>query len=133
MMSNMVLSCKAAAAQSAYARSASNAEGVDRHLLGLKLCVGDGELLPEIFADPMYSRSSHWQLSTSTLASEYFVTWGFGEVNKAVHTAVHTAVCVCLSAKGAKGGGKGAVAVQTPLFLHVVNVCYNNAELSCAL
>ena len=71
---------RAAGAQSGYARAASQGEGVDRHLLGLKLCVEEGEAMPAIFADPKYGESSHWRLSTSSLASDYFVTWGFGEV-----------------------------------------------------
>ena len=124
---------RAASAQSGYARAASQGQGVDRHMLGLKLCVQEGEAMPGIFADPKYGgrrdvmiylemihkyecpfctlvvstplltqaaltdktcqlysspplsskrygESSHWRLSTSSLASEYFVTWGFGEV-----------------------------------------------------
>ena len=65
---------KAAAAQSTYARACSQGQGIDRHLLGLKLSVKDGESMPEIFSDPSFGKSSHWCLSTSTLASEYFVS-----------------------------------------------------------
>merc|ERR1712166_1213423 len=40
----------------------------------------DEGMATPIFDDPAYSMSSHWNLSTSTLASEHFTTWGFGEV-----------------------------------------------------
>lgn len=69
----------AAAHQGAYARMASNAQGCDRHMLGLKLLRKDGEK-PDIFEDPVFGRSSSWQLSTSALVSEHFANWGFGEV-----------------------------------------------------
>jgi carnitine O-acetyltransferase len=70
----------AAAHQSWYSRRCADAMGCDRHLLGLKLLLEPGEEVPALFADPLYDRSKHWNLSTSTLASEYFATWGFGEV-----------------------------------------------------
>eukprot|EP00298_Acanthocystis_sp_HF-20_P015064 c21015_g3_i2.p1 GENE.c21015_g3_i2~~c21015_g3_i2.p1 ORF type:complete len:610 (-),score=239.96 c21015_g3_i2:195-2024(-) len=69
----------AAQAHLNYARCASNGRGVDRHLLGMRLLLKDGEKFA-IFDDPIFSRSSRWRLSTSTLRSEYFDAWGFGEV-----------------------------------------------------
>eukprot|EP00755_Sulcionema_specki_P018115 Sspe_Gene.66077::Locus_39059_Transcript_1_1_Confidence_1.000_Length_1972::g.66077::m.66077/K00624/E2.3.1.7; carnitine O-acetyltransferase len=70
---------KAAKHQSWYAKQAVQGQGCDRHLMGLKLLCKDGEA-PAIFSDPVYSRSSSWLLSTSTLSSEHYATWGFGEV-----------------------------------------------------
>jgi carnitine O-acetyltransferase len=72
----------AATAQSGYAREAGQGMGVDRVLLGMKLMVdaSKGEEVPAIFNDKAYSESSHWRLSTSSLASEHFACWGFGEV-----------------------------------------------------
>eukprot|EP00662_Eupelagonemidae_sp_cell21_P018927 gene18927-12987_t len=58
---------------------ASNAQGCDRHLLGLKLLRKEGEK-PDIFEDPVFGRSCSWTLSTSTLNCEHFLNWGFGEV-----------------------------------------------------
>eukprot|EP01065_Artemidia_motanka_P048610 TRINITY_DN7863_c0_g1_i1.p1 TRINITY_DN7863_c0_g1~~TRINITY_DN7863_c0_g1_i1.p1 ORF type:complete len:648 (+),score=254.64 TRINITY_DN7863_c0_g1_i1:83-1945(+) len=69
----------AAAHQGMYSRKAASAEGCDRHLLGLKLLRKDGER-PDIFEDPVFTRSCSWVLSTSALSSEHFYTWGFGEV-----------------------------------------------------
>eukprot|EP00756_Hemistasia_phaeocysticola_P021414 Hpha_TRINITY_DN15773_c2_g4::TRINITY_DN15773_c2_g4_i1::g.38971::m.38971/K00624/E2.3.1.7; carnitine O-acetyltransferase len=70
---------KAAAHQGFYSRRAASAQGCDRHLLGLKLLRKDGEKC-DIFDDPVFGRSSSWVLSTSALATEHFVGWGFGEV-----------------------------------------------------
>ena len=53
---------------------------MDRHLLGLKLCVKDDEKMPALFSDAAFGKSSYWRLSTSNVSSEHFVCWGFGEV-----------------------------------------------------
>ncbi len=54
--------------------------GVDRHLLGLKLCMQQGESHP-IYSHPIFAKSSKWQLSTSALFSgERLVGTGFGTV-----------------------------------------------------
>ncbi|ORX98578.1 acyltransferase ChoActase/COT/CPT [Basidiobolus meristosporus CBS 931.73] len=63
-----------------YMVNAGNAQGVDRHLLGLRLLLRPNEPKPAIFQDKAYSYSSHWNLSTSQLASEFFDSWGYGEV-----------------------------------------------------
>jgi carnitine O-acetyltransferase len=47
---------------------------------GLRLLIKEGENKPQIFTDPAYSRSCHWNLSTSQLTSEYFDGYGWGEV-----------------------------------------------------
>lgn len=39
----------------------------------------DGEPLPEIYKDEAFSKTSHWELSTSQLSSNYFDGWGYGE------------------------------------------------------
>ncbi|KAH9969706.1 acyltransferase ChoActase/COT/CPT [Russula dissimulans] len=63
-----------------YAAWAADGQGVDRHLFGLKKMVKEGEALPEIYQDSAYSRTSHWELSTSQLSSKYLDGWGYGEV-----------------------------------------------------
>ncbi|KAG7088269.1 hypothetical protein E1B28_012283 [Marasmius oreades] len=63
-----------------YAAWAADGRGVDRHLLGLQKVLREGERLPEIYKDVSFSRTSHWELSTSQLSSEYFDGWGYGEV-----------------------------------------------------
>ncbi|KAH9980189.1 acyltransferase ChoActase/COT/CPT [Lactifluus volemus] len=63
-----------------YAAWAADGQGVDRHLFGLKKMIRDGEALPEIYQDPAYSSTSHWELSTSQLSSKYLDGWGYGEV-----------------------------------------------------
>ncbi|KAL5520033.1 hypothetical protein ACEPAG_1693 [Sanghuangporus baumii] len=63
-----------------YATWAADGLGIDRHLFGLKKMIRDGESLPEIYSDPAYSRTSHWELSTSQLSSPFVDGWGYGEV-----------------------------------------------------
>jgi carnitine O-acetyltransferase len=40
----------------------------------------DGEPIPEIYQDNAFSRTSHWELSTSQLSSPYVNVCGFGAV-----------------------------------------------------
>lgn len=71
---------KAIASQGSYMASAVEGHGVDRHLLGLRLLIQPNEKKPSIFTDVAYSRSSHWNLSTSQITSEYYDGYGWGEV-----------------------------------------------------
>ena len=70
----------AVAAHVQYIKWAANAQGVDRHFLGLALCVQEGEASPDLFADPVFQRSKTWRVSTSNLSHPKFVNWGYGEV-----------------------------------------------------
>jgi carnitine O-acetyltransferase len=63
-----------------YSAWAADAQGVDRHLFGLKMLVKEGEEVPALFKDPIFARSSHWSMSTSNLGSKYLDGWGYGEV-----------------------------------------------------
>ncbi|RXK38400.1 carnitine O-acetyltransferase [Tremella mesenterica] len=65
-----------------YSTWAADAQGVDRHMFGLRKLVREkeGEKMPEVFKDEVFGRSSHWELSTSQLSSEYLDGWGYGEV-----------------------------------------------------
>ena len=67
-----------------YAAWAADGQGVDRHLFGLKKMLKAGEPLPAIYEDPAFSRTSHWELSTSNLSSPYLDGWGYGEGEFAV-------------------------------------------------
>lgn len=62
-----------------YAAWAADGQGVDRHLFGLKKLLGPNESVPEIYTDPSFSKSNHWELSTSNLSSAYLDGWGYGE------------------------------------------------------
>lgn len=64
----------------AYINDASDGRGVDRHLFGLKMCLKEGEPVPEIFKDPAFSYSSSWYISSSQLSSEYFNGYGWSQV-----------------------------------------------------
>ncbi|KDR82388.1 hypothetical protein GALMADRAFT_237669 [Galerina marginata CBS 339.88] len=63
-----------------YANWAADGQGVDRHLFGLKKLLKEGEPIPDLYTDPAYSQSNHWELSTSQLSSSYLDGWGYGEV-----------------------------------------------------
>lgn len=79
------------------ASEAAIGEGVDRHMLGsllapplvrrlirlvqgLRLSKPPSLPAPALFADPLYTRSSHWTLSTSAIFSKHFRAYGWGEV-----------------------------------------------------
>ncbi|ROT74309.1 putative carnitine O-acetyltransferase-like, partial [Penaeus vannamei] len=62
-----------------YAKDAVRGYGVDRHLLGLKLCaIEAGMDVPTLFMDVGYIRSSHMRLSTSQVPArcEAFMCFG---------------------------------------------------------
>ncbi|KAJ2587372.1 Carnitine O-acetyltransferase mitochondrial [Coemansia sp. RSA 1722] len=62
-------------------REAVEGQGVDRHLLGLRMLIRPDESKPDIFNDPAYAYSSHWYLSTSQISSENFTSYGWSEVS----------------------------------------------------
>jgi carnitine O-acetyltransferase len=62
-----------------YSTWAADGQGVDRHMFGLKKLLQKGEEMPEVFKDEVFGRSSHWELSTSQLSSNYLDGWGYGE------------------------------------------------------
>lgn len=59
-----------------YMAECSMGNGVDRHLLGLRLCLKDTEVMPDFFLDPAYNLSCHWTLSTSQIPSDHFEGYG---------------------------------------------------------
>lgn len=59
-----------------YVRSAVAGCGVDRHFFGLSMLVENDKDAPRLFADPVFVRSKHWRMSTSTLSEPP----GFGPV-----------------------------------------------------
>lgn len=61
---------------------AANAQGVDRHFMGLSMMVNEGEKRPSLFSDPVFLRSKRWRSSTSQLSHPRFNLWGYGEVEK---------------------------------------------------
>ena len=71
---------KACASHAKYIGNASKGLGVDRHFLGLSLLVEDGEIMPDLYAHPVFARSKRWRVSTSNLTHPKFDNWGYGEV-----------------------------------------------------
>lgn len=63
-----------------YISDASDGNGVDRHLFGLRNCIKEGEELPAIYKDPAFAYSSTWFISSSQLSSEYFNGYGWSQV-----------------------------------------------------
>eukprot|EP00755_Sulcionema_specki_P009263 Sspe_Gene.43239::Locus_21047_Transcript_1_1_Confidence_1.000_Length_2369::g.43239::m.43239/K00624/E2.3.1.7; carnitine O-acetyltransferase len=69
----------------AYMKKAKKAQGVDRHLLGLRMIYEEhreefGFELPSLFKGLAYKKSSHWNLSTSHCGSPSLSLFGFGPV-----------------------------------------------------
>ena len=63
------------------AKAASSAQGIDRHIMGLKKMMEKGEVgSVALFDDPVFKRSQHWVLSTSAVFSSIFEAYGWGEV-----------------------------------------------------
>jgi len=62
-----------------YSVWAADAQGVDRHLFGLKKLLKKGEELPELYKDEVFAKSGHWEMSTSQLSSKWLDGWGYGE------------------------------------------------------
>lgn len=63
------------------AKAAGSAQGIDRHLLGLKKMMEKDEVgSVALFEDPVFKRSQHWVLSTSAVFSGIFEAYGWGEV-----------------------------------------------------
>ncbi|XP_061475447.1 carnitine O-acetyltransferase-like isoform X2 [Rhineura floridana] len=59
---------KAVEVHSTLTEQALDGQGIDRHLLGLKLeAIADGFRVPELFMDTSYAVASYWKLSTGQL------------------------------------------------------------------
>jgi len=65
---------------SQYMQAASTGKGIDRHFLGLALCLQDGEEAPPLFRDAVFSRSRTWKLTTSNMSPSRHFSGGFGPV-----------------------------------------------------
>ena len=70
---------EAAAKHVKYAVGATNARGVDRHLMGLRLMMKEGEKA-EIFEDAAFKKSMNFKLSTSNVSPGDYYYGGFGPV-----------------------------------------------------
>lgn len=64
-----------------YTKAAINGLGVDRHFLGLKLQLKEGEEPHPLFRDEIFNYSQTWLISTSQLSSNFLDAWGFSEVH----------------------------------------------------
>ncbi|KAJ6653439.1 hypothetical protein lerEdw1_009192 [Lerista edwardsae] len=61
---------RAVEVHSALTEQALDGQGIDRHLLGLKLeAIADGFRVPELFMDTSYAVASYWKLSTGQVAA----------------------------------------------------------------
>lgn len=72
---------KALAAHNNYMKVAKVGKGVDRHLMGLRLIAQENGIpKPELFNDVGYTRTCHWNLSTSNCGSPNLRLFSFGPV-----------------------------------------------------
>lgn len=85
-----------------YLGSAAKGMGVDRHLLGLALCVKEGEATPPLLSLPLHVRAKTWRVSTSHLTHPRVDSWGYGEVTPngvGLAYSVHPSHCMfCITA-----------------------------------
>jgi carnitine O-acetyltransferase len=65
---------QALAAHGNYMQLATSGKGVDRHLLGLRMCLEPDEKRPAIFDDVAYARSTNFRISTSNMSYPSFMT-----------------------------------------------------------
>ncbi|KAI0243884.1 Carnitine O-acetyltransferase mitochondrial [Massospora cicadina] len=72
----------AIAAHLAYMKKASRGQGVDRHLLGLRCMLKEGEAHPTLFTHPTYVESMAFRLSTSNMGPGTYLYGGFAPVVK---------------------------------------------------
>ena len=61
-------------------RQAFNGQGIDRHLLGLKLIAKQENLNPEFFSDISFSKTNYFRVSTSQVPNPFLSFMGFGPV-----------------------------------------------------
>ncbi|KAJ9468794.1 Choline O-acetyltransferase [Diplonema papillatum] len=71
--------------QSDLAKAAAVGEGIDRHLLGLKMeakahGVAANDPTLQLFDNPLYNASGSWNLSTSNVTAPFIKYFGFGPV-----------------------------------------------------
>lgn len=72
---------KAVAAHKQYTNDVINGDGIDRHLLGLKLtAIEQGANVPELFMDTAFTSSTHFRLSTSQVPAKADLMMLFGPV-----------------------------------------------------
>lgn len=80
-----------------YIGQAAQAQGVDRHFLGLSMVLREGEKAPDLYSDPVFIRSKRWRVSTSHLTHSKFDGWGFGQVvpdGVGIAYSIHPRHCV---------------------------------------
>ncbi|XP_041481212.1 carnitine O-acetyltransferase-like isoform X1 [Lytechinus variegatus] len=71
----------AIAAHKQYTNDVINGDGIDRHLLGLKLiAIENGANVPDIFMDTAFTSCTHFRLSTSQVPAKHDLTMLFGPV-----------------------------------------------------
>lgn len=72
---------KAILSHKEYTNLVINGDGIDRHLLGLKLSAIElGENVPDIFMDTAYSTSQHFNMSSSQVPAKHDLVMCFGPV-----------------------------------------------------
>lgn len=72
---------KAINSQSGYMKAASIGKGIDRHMLGLRSMIKEGEMeKATMFTDPSFVESMYFRLSTSNMSPGTLYYGGFGPV-----------------------------------------------------
>lgn len=81
MSDNVILTLLEAAVDKhkKYSLEVMNGNGIDRHLLGLKLAaLENGQQIPQLFNSKGYQKLMHFKLSTSQVPTKHVLPMGFG-------------------------------------------------------
>jgi len=100
-----------------YMKKAKSGQGVDRHMLGLRMiCLESGMQLPTLFTDAAFSKSSRWRLSTSHCGSTNLQLFGFGPVVPdgygLGYMIKNDSISVCVTSNSAHPQGSSALFVR---------------------
>jgi carnitine O-acetyltransferase len=126
-----------AAAAAAHRRQAAECgagRGIDRHLLGMRVLLGeDGAAMPPIFTDPAFAKSSGWEMSTSNLSHERLQAWGFGEVVEQGFGVGYSILSARLQFFVTCKGSRDAGPSRAEAFKETLQLSLRDMEQLCAL
>jgi len=124
----------AAAAHRRQAAECGAGRGIDRHLLGMRVLLGeDGAAMPPIFTDPAFAKSSGWEMSTSNLSHERLQAWGFGEVVEQGFGVGYSILSARLQFFVTCKGSRDAGPSRAEAFKETLQLSLRDMEQLCAL
>ncbi len=98
-----------------YTRHCMVGKGVDRHLLAMRILAAEnGMVMPDIFTDKAYTKSTRFTLSTSQMPWAVNDCPGFGAYDNVAYACCYrfthaNTICATVASRKHTGGGKDAV------------------------